>query len=298
MNRNKQQQLVALFAAIISVVLLTSSIADSRQPRISATPASTLTQATTPSASLPAQNLPVPGWLGFATVPATSQHRFPWSPSHRDGQLVIFSEDWAKVKPRTPLVALAPGFKQEITFLRSSKEPYGCDGNPTTMSSFSATKPLPEGPVWVLPAAAATNGTALPVLEQSLDQVPTPLLPANQRQRSSARAWKAGPATIVLQKQGKYKVKLTLAMNNRVVFTQQAEKYGFGNQENLESVNLYGRVEPGIPQPVGAFQLKGGQPPVIVLWQPGYEGHSFDILVPEGNTVKRFEAGSIYFCAY
>src|SRR5919202_2582553 len=98
MNTDKQQQLAAFFAAIISVQFLTSSIADSRQSRISATLASTLAQATTPSAILPAQNLPVPGWLGFATVPATSQHRFPWSPSHRDGQLVIFSEDWAKVK--------------------------------------------------------------------------------------------------------------------------------------------------------------------------------------------------------
>lgn len=298
MNKYKQQQLVTCLAAMVSVVLLSGTTAQSRQPRTHLTRASTLAQATTPSTNLPAQKLPIPGWLGFATVPAKSNHQFPWSPSHRNAQLVIFSEDWAKAKPGTRLVALAPGFKQEVTFLRSSEEPYGCDGNPTTMASFSAIKPLPEGPVWILPPAAATDATAIPVSEQSLNQVPTTLLPTSQRRPSSAKAWKAGPATILLQKQSNYKVKLTLAMNNRVVFTQQAEKYAFGDEAKPIPVNLSGRVEPGIPKPVGAFQLKAGQPPVIVLWQPGYEGNSFNLLVPDGNAVKPFDAGNIYFCAY
>lgn len=320
MNRDKQQQRVALLAAltsryplgavvfgatlgtIASALLLTSGTAQSNQPKTNLTPASTVGTKQTVTANLPAQKLPVPGWLGFATVPANGIHRYPWSPSHRDGQVVIFSEDWTNVKPGKRLVAISPGIKssaikQDVTFLRSSKELYGCDGVPTTMASFSSQNSLPEGAVWVLPPAAAANATAVPVLEQSLDQVPTNLLPPSQRQRGSARAWKVGSGTILLQKQGKYKVKLTLAMNNRVVYTQQAEKYAFGDQGNLKPVNV-SQPEPGIPQALGAFQLQAGQPPVIVLWVPGYEGNSFDILVPEGNSVKRFQTEGIYFCAY
>ncbi len=297
MNNDKNQQRIACFTAIVSLALLTSGTAESRQPHTNLTPASQLAQTANPSAKFPAQPFPVPGWLGFATVPSKGKHKFFWSPSHRDGQLVIFSEDWAKVKPGTRLVALAPRVKQDVTFLRSSQEPYGCDGIPTTMASFSAKIQPPEGVVWVLPPSAATNATAITILEQPLDKVATSLLPANQRQRSSARAWRAGSATILLQKQGKYKVKMTLAMNNRVIFTQQAEKYSFG-EAGKEPVDLSQEAERGIPQPVGAFQLKDNQPPVIVLWIPGYEGNGFDVLVPQGNTVKRFETGGMYFCAY
>ncbi len=163
------------------------------------------------------------------------------------------------------------------------------------MASFSSQTRPPEGPVWILPPDAATNATAIPLTTQSLNRIPRNLLPANQR--SNAKAWKAGPATILLQKQGKYKAKLTLAMNNRAIYTEQVEKYDFGNPEFLEPVNFL-EVEPGIPQPVGAFQFKVGQPPMIVLWRPGYEGNSFDILVPEGSSVKRVEVGGMYFCAY
>lgn len=299
MNRLNLKQRIVFLSAI--ALFLTSGTAQSTQPRINLTPASTPTTKQT-SANLPAQKLPVPGWLGFATVPANSKHRFHWSPSHRDGEVVIFSEDWANVKPGTRLIALAQGLKsatikQQITFLRSSQEPYGCDGVPTTMASFSSQTRLPEGPVWVLPPAAAINATISPIVELALDRVPTNLLPANQRQRSSARAWKAGSVTIVLQKQTKYKVKMTMALNNRVIYTQQAEKHAFGNQGNLELVNL-SQSEPGIPQPIGAFQLKVGQPPVVVLWLPSYEGNSFNILVTQGNSVKRFETEGIYFCGY
>jgi hypothetical protein len=290
----KQLVPVALFASVAIAVLLTGGTAESEQPRTNLSNTSSLAQA---AANLPAQPFPVPGWLGFATVPPKGKHRFVWSPSHRDGQLVIFSEDWAKVKPGTRLVALAPRVKQEVTFVRSSKEPYGCDGIPTAMASFSAKVQPPEGVVWVLPPTAASNVTAISVLEQSLDKVPTTLLPANQRQRSRARAWRAGPATILLQKQGKSKVKLTLAMSDRAIFTQQEEKYSFG-EAGKEPIDLSKDFEPGIPQPIGAFQFKANGTPVIVLWVPGYEGNSFELLVPQGNTVKRFEGGSMYFCGY
>ncbi len=328
MNRPKHQ-LIAWFVPVVSLLLLAGGLAQSGQLQSHVTPASkqAIQQTATntelhsyvaysfsgrprvPASvrqsqrlslnatryNLPAQTLPVPGWLGFATVANQSKPRFPWSPSHPNGQLVIFSEDWVNVEPGARLVAVAPEFKQEVSFLRSSEEGYGCDNIPTAMASFSSQTRPPEGPVWILPSDAATNATAIPLIAQSLNSIPTNLLPANQRR--NAKAWKAGSATILLQKQGKYKAKLTLAMNNRAIYTQQVEKYDFGNPEFLEPVN-FSEVEPGIPQPVGAFQFKAGQPPMIVLWMPGYEGNSFDLLVPEGKTAKRVEVGGMYFCAY
>lgn len=295
MNKHKQK-LIAWFVPVVSLLLLTGGLAKSGQLQSHFTPASKqATQQTT--ANLPAQTLPVPGWLGFSTLANQNKPRFPWSPPHPNGQIVIFSEDWTNVKPGTRLVAVAPGFKQEVSFLRSSEEGYGCDSIPTAMASFSSQTRPPEGPVWILPPDAATSATAIPLTTQSLESIPTNLLPANQRKRGHAKAWKAGPATILLQKQGQYKAKLTLAMNNRAIYTQQVEKYDFGNREFLEPVNFSG-VEPGIPQPVGAFQFKADQPPMIVLWRPGYEGNLFDILVPEGSTAKRVEVGGMYFCAF
>lgn len=295
MNRGKHKRPTALLASLVTALLLTSGTAESRQPKLNLTPISPAATKQT-AAKLPAQPFPVPGWLAFTTVPTQGKHQYYWSPSHRNAQLIIFSADWANVKPGTPLVALAPKVKQEVTFLRSSEESYGCDNIPTAMASFSAKVKLPEGPVWVLPSSAATNASAISVLEQSLDKVPTSFLPTNQRRRGNARAWKAGPATIVLQKQGQKKVKLTLVMNNRVVYTRQAEKYSFG-EAGKEPVDLF-QPEPGIPQPIGAFQLKANQAPVIVLWVPGYEGNSFELLVPQGNTMKDVEAGGMYFCGY
>jgi len=251
-----------------------------------------------PTPNLPAKPFPVPGWLGFATVKNGTKPKFVWSPQHPSGQVIIFSDTWSKVKTGTPLIGLAPGFKQQITFIRSSEERYGCDGVPTSMAAFSATKQLPEGPVWIMPQKDAQTATALTLQELSLTQVPSSLLPKPLPSRNDVRAWKAGTATIVLHKQSQYKVKLTVAVNSQVIYSNIEEKYFFGSS-GKEPVNL--RLEyadPGIDRPVGAFQLQAQAAPIIVFWEPGYEGNGFGVLIPQGKTAKLVAAGSVYFCAY
>jgi len=292
--KRKSWLLFVLAPAVIASPLLTVEVAQ-YNPKAAIATAQPSNQATS---KLPPKPFPVPGWLGFASVPANAKHKFPWSPSHPSGQIVIFSDAWSQVKPGTPLVALAPGVKQPVRFLRSSEERYGCDGVPTSMAAFSAPKKLSEGPVWVMRQQDTGTATALPMQDLPLANVPANLLPRPLPKKSDARAWKAGNVTIVLRKQSAYKAKLTLAINSRVVYSNIEEKYFFGGAER-EPVNLSKDYpDPGIARPIGAFQLKAEAAPTIVLWQPGYEGHSFNIIVTEGKTSKLVEAGQVYFCAY
>lgn len=255
------------------------------------------------TANLPKQPfLPIPGWLGLATIAAGGgTQQYPWSPAHPNGQAVIVSdtEAWAKVKAGTPLVAVAPGFKQKVTFLRSSEERYGCDGVPTGMAAFSAPRRPPEGPVWLLPERDAQTATAIPVQKLPIAQVPENLLPRPLPKNSEVRAWKAGSIIILQRKESAHKVKMTVANNSQVIFTQTQEKYFFNNGEPRPPLNLAtAKGEPGISEPIGVFQLKSGFTPTIVFWVPGYEGNGFTILASDGKKMKEYEGASLYFCGY
>jgi hypothetical protein len=265
----------------------------------------TLTSSTPPITKASAQNsavvlppqLPVTGWLAFATKSKNNSRDFSWLPVNSQAQVAIFSQDWIKVKSGTPLVALAPGIKQQIKFRRFAEEAYGCDNGRIKMGTFTAPKAFPGGPVWLLPPGSANNATALRLEPLKLNQLPTNILPANRRKPSDARAWKVGATTIVMQKQSNLGVKLTFLMNSKVFSTIQAEKYFFEGAEK-KPVNLSEESEPGIPIPVGAFQLKPNQPPVIVLWKPGYEGNNFEVLAQINGQVQRLEVASVYSCAF
>lgn len=251
------------------------------------------------ASALPAQQLPVPGWLGFATKPTKNgRFQFPWSPTNASAQIAIFSRDWGKVNPGTPLTAVAIGGKQAVKFQGAGKQPYGCDNTPTDMATFTAPKPFSEGAVWLLPPERANAATAVPLEPLPLNQVPVNLLPASKRQASLARAWKAGASTIVLQKQSTYKAKLTLAVNSKEVFSTEAEKYFFSGEKNKKPLDLSQPQEPGIPLPVGVFQFSGLTTPITVLWVPGYEGHSFQAIAPNQGKVQRIDVASVYYCAY
>lgn len=254
------------------------------------------------TANLPKQPfLPIPGWMGLATIAGGGRQQYPWSPAHPNGQAVIVSdtEAWAKVKVGTPLVAVAPNFKQKVTFLRSSEERYGCDGVPTGMAAFSAPRRPPEGPVWLLPERDAQTATAIPVQKLPIAQVPANLLPRPLPKSSEVRAWKAGSIIILQRKQSAHKVNMTVANNSQVIFSQIQEKYFFNNGEPRPPLNLAtAKGEPGISEPIGVFQLKANVTPTIVFWVPGYEGNSFTILASDGKKMKEYEGGNLYFCAY
>lgn len=254
------------------------------------------------TANLPKQPfLPTPGWLGLATIAGGGRQQYPWSPAHPNGQAVIVSdtEAWAKVKVGTPLVAVAPNFKQKVTFLRSSEERYGCDGVPTGMAAFSAPRRPPEGPVWLLPEQDAQTATAIPVQKLPVAQVPANLLPRPLPKSSEVRAWKAGSIIILQRKQSAHKVNMTVANNSQVIFSQIQEKYFFNNGEPRPPLNLAtAKGEPGISEPIGVFQLKPNVTPTIVFWVPGYEGNGFTILASDGKKMKEYEGANLYFCAY
>ena len=297
MPRKKSLLLLLLVATAIVAPLLTTEIA-SHHPHNSLVTAQTPPRSTV---NLPPQPFPVPGWMGLATVVGQGRHQFPWSPAHPNGQAVIVAnvDAWARVKPGTPLVALTPGVKQRVTFVRSSDERYGCDGVPTAMAAFSAPRRFQEGPVWLLPERDAGAARAIGVQKLPLAQVPATLLPRPLPSNSNARAWKAGSMIILQQKQSAYKVKLTVANNTQVIFRKTEEKYFFPSDNDRPQINLAtANTEPGISQPIGAFQLKPNAMPVIVFWQPGYEGNSFNVLVSQGRTAKEYEGGGMYFCAY
>lgn len=298
MIAKKHWLLLTFLTAALAIPLLTTQLTQ-QQPKNSLASAQT-PPATT--ANLPSQPFsPNPGWLGLATVVGQGQRKFPWSPSHPNGQAVIVSDvdAWSPVRVGTPLVAVAPGFKQRVTFLRSSEERYGCDGVPTPMAAFSSPRRPPEGPVWLLREQDAQTATAIPVQKLPLAQVPAALLPRPLPRSTNARAWKAGSIIILQQKQSGYKVKMTVANNTRVIFSKVEEKYFFSSDNSRPPLNLgTAKGEPGISEPVGVFQLKPGVTPVTVFWQPGYEGSGFSILASDGRTMKEYEGGSLYFCAY
>ncbi|XWK85646.1 MAG: hypothetical protein U7127_15580 [Phormidium sp.] len=283
-----------------SIALITPFLILGRTQQVFKSAATAQTPPTT--ANLPKQPfLPTPGWLGLATVASGGKLQYRWSPSHPNGQAVIVSdtEAWAKVKAGTPLVAVAPNFKQKVTFLRSSEERYGCDGVPTGMAAFSAPKRPPEGPVWLLPERDAQTATAISVQKLPLAQVPANLLPRPLPKNSEVRAWKAGSIIILQRKESAHKVKMTVANNSQIIFTQTQEKYFFNNGEPRPPLNLAtAKGEPGISEPVGVVQLKPSVTPTIVFWVPGYEGNGFTILASDGKKVKEYEGASLYFCGY
>jgi hypothetical protein len=261
--------------------------------------ASNVKIAQTSSTTLPTQ-LPVGGWLAFATKPNNNNFKYPWSPVNTKAQIAIFSDssdDWGKVKPGTKFLALAPGLKEEVKFRKLGEEPYGCDNNATKMPTFTASKYLPEGAIWILPPGTKSNATALNLQKVNLANIPTNILPANRRKPSDARAWKAGQTTIIQQKTNNLKVKLTVLVNSQILYTETQEKYFFEGAEK-SPVNLSEAQEPGISYPIGIFQLNANQPPVIAFWQPGYEGNGFTVLASVKGKIQKIEAGSAYFCAF
>jgi hypothetical protein len=249
------------------------------------------------SSGLPAQSA-MTGWLGFATR-ANSNGRFlPLIPVNSSAQVAIFSDKWNQVKPGTPLVGVGGGIKQQIKFRRSGEELFGCDSNKTTMATFTAAKRFAEGPVWVLPANAAKEAKSLTLQPLNLSQVPTTVLPANKRKPSEARAWKAGSATIVMQKQSKDQVRLSILMNSRVAYNTVEKKSYFDGASNQPV--KFPRIDdtPGIPFPIGAFQANAKSAPIIVFWQPGYEGQGYRVVASVKGKMQIVDENYVYFCAF
>ncbi|MCI0487353.1 MAG: hypothetical protein L0229_12230 [Blastocatellia bacterium] len=246
----------------------------------------------------------LPGWLGFATVSESDwqdgKTRFNWSPSHPDGQVIIFEEDepsendWAKVPPETRLTALSTAGRVEVTFLRSSSERYGCEEGKTTMISFRAAQPLPEGPVWLLPRRAGESAAAFPIQENPV---------ANKDQR----VWSAAGASIILEKTGRYTAELRLALEGqpprvakKIEKDVEREREMLDEDEEVPPIALKNEdgFSIGIPEPVGAFKLSEDGPLVIVLATYSFEGIHFEPLLVGRDEIIEGPDIYVYICAY
>ncbi|WP_100900199.1 hypothetical protein [Nostoc flagelliforme] len=238
------------------------------------------------------------GWLGFATTTNKNGTFLRLLPVNADAQVALFSDAWDQVKPGTSLVGLAGGIKQQVKFRRSQEEPFGCKNNKTKMATFTAAKRFAEGPVWLLPTNLAKEAKSFTLQALNLSEVPTNVLPVNKRKPSVARAWKAGGATVVMQKQSKDQVRLSILINSRIAYNSVEKKLDF-QDDNPEPVK-FPKIDgtPGIPFPIGAFQANAKSAPMIVFWQPGYEGQAYSVLASVKGKMQEVDGNTIYFCAF
>ncbi|MDZ8140402.1 MAG: hypothetical protein RM049_34785 [Nostoc sp. DedQUE04] len=166
------------------------------------------------------------------------------------------------------------------------------------MATFTAAKRFPEGPVWLLPANEAKEAKSLTFQALNLSKVTTSVLPVNKRKPSVARAWKAGGATVVMQKQSKDQVRLSILINSRIAYNALEKKSYMqgGDPEPVKFPNFDGT--PGIPFPIGAFQANPKSAPMIVFWQPGYEGQAYSVVASVKGKMQKVDDKAIYFCAF
>ncbi|MBD0265527.1 MAG: hypothetical protein ICV78_23250 [Tolypothrix sp. Co-bin9] len=284
-----------LVALISSTSVLYKSFAKNQALETSANqPQTSIAQATS---TIPPQSA-ITGWLGFTTTTNKNGRFLPLMPVNADAQVALFSDAWDQVKPGTSLVGIAGGIKQEVKFRRSGEELFGCDGNKTKMATFTVPKRFPEGPVWLLPGNVAKEAKSLTLQALHLSEVPTSILPVNKRKPSVARAWKAGGATLVMQKQSKDQVRLSILINSRIAYNAVEKKsYMQGGDPGPVKFPNFDRT-PGIPFPIGAFQANAKSVPMIVFWQPGYEGQGYSVVASVKGKMQKVDENAIYFCAF
>ncbi|MCT7969799.1 hypothetical protein NG799_26140 [Laspinema sp. D1] len=249
---------------------------------------------------LPEQRfLEFPGWLGFGTkVQQNGASQFRFSPTSGEAQIAMFSEQWSLVDPGTPLVAIAPGIREEVTLRRWQKEPYGCDNRTTPMATFNASQTFPEGAVWVLPPSQGDAATALPLETLPIDRIPEGVLRKNPPDPKQILAWEAGETIIVLEQTTEKTAMLTVADNaGTALYTNPVEILSQPGAYE-EAIDFSKRIQPGISAPIGAFQFQNNAVPLLVFWRPSLEGDSFEALVPRGDRLELVDVGSVYYCAF
>ncbi|WP_044194496.1 hypothetical protein [Oscillatoria acuminata] len=249
---------------------------------------------------LPEQRfLDFPGWLGFGTkVQQNGASEFAFSPTSGEAQIAMFSEQWSLVDPGTPVVAIAPGIREEVTLRRWQNEPYGCDNSPTPMATFNASQTFPEGAVWVLPPSQGDAATALSLETLPIDRIPEGVLRRNPPDPMQIKAWEAGETIIVLEQTSDKTAMLTVADNaGTALYINPVEILSMPGAYE-EAIDFSKRIQPGISAPIGAFQFQNNPVPLLVFWRPSFEGHSFEALVPRSDRLESIDVGSVYYCAF
>lgn len=300
-KKRQKQPLNAFLAAIATLPILIScaSNGDSISPTSSPSPTSPKISAPESPTNLPQQPFSVPGWLAFGTKPQKEGIAdYAFSPANPDAEIAIFSDQWSEVPSETTLIALTPtGLKQEVKFRRNAEEPYGCDDLPTPMATFTTSQAMPEGGFWLLPAVAADSAKAVALQELPLDGIPSNLLPPEKRQPNQARAWQAGSTIVLLTKETPKKAKLTIANDSEEIFNSEVAILAIEGAYE-EDIDLSLNYQPGIPIPIGVFQLDSSSQLAIALWYPSFEGHHFQVVASTQGKIELLKAGYLYYCAF
>jgi hypothetical protein len=237
--------------------------------------------------------LPIPGWLGFATVTGKKPPHFTWSPRYPKAQVVIPDQEqfWLKSSVGTKLIAIDSAGSTGVKYVGFSEQRYGCEGNTMGMAGFRGSRTFREGPVWLLPGDSAARVFAVPVTEK-----PT------GKPQSSARTWSIGSYNLTLRKTAAYAVSLDTAFGNRTLLSEPLKVMDMAGAENqpvnLPKLFVPNSLQPGIPRPIAAFQMGFGAPLAIILWIPGFEGNDFQLLLAESTQARRIDAAYFYSCAF
>jgi hypothetical protein len=282
------------------VVLVVVALADGSQAPEPRTQAPAAAQGAKAPAALPEPRWQgLPGWLGFATVKPDAKTQAYWTPTHPKAQVVLFTDVWKSVPEGTKVRLVSSAGPSEGTYVGTSDELYGCDGNVATFAGFSSATPVPEGPVWVLPPGGTEGLTSLPVKEVPASALGTPLPKGKKAASKDVRAYEAGGLGFLLTKTGKLRGQLTVLLGGKKAGTESMSKGEMAGSER-SPLNLYDKDEVGVPRPEAAFQLGKEGPVVVVLGTRRYEGHVFTVAVRRGDKAELLhqDSESLYFCAF
>jgi hypothetical protein len=251
----------------------------------------------------------LPGWLAFATVPHFDAGLYYWSPVSTSQHVALFPEDdrsWTTVPAGQRFIGVAAPGTVPLVFGGVATLKYGCDGRTTDLAVFSSP-PVPEGPVWLLPAGTTAGVASIPITGGLgvgvpavgvWDHVP-PAIRSAARTASASRAYIAGRATLVQYSTGRTTVRLVVVIDGRVAFEGVDEKYYMqGAPADGVDLDPRGIRDIGIPQPIGAFRFGTEWPMAIVLWVRAYEGNRFDVLRLDAAGIRRIKGRYVYYCAF
>lgn len=226
----------------------------------------------------PTQSL---GWIGLAPQPTRTGD---WLPIGSQALLVPAPVDG--ISPGIPLTAIgASGDALTAVSGSPSKIPYGCERNAFDAVVFTS-KPLPSGPVWVLPRGApATWHPRALGLELAGDATET------------RRVDHAGPVELSLTRKDATHGVLSIARDGRALLELPIERPAMaGVDAGPFDLSQHGV---GVPVPVGAWSLVDGGPVLLFLRVAGYEGQRLRAVLVEATTARELPAMEryLYQCA-
>ncbi|MCB9558956.1 MAG: hypothetical protein H6708_00950 [Kofleriaceae bacterium] len=231
----------------------------------------------------------VVGWLGLATAETRADGLPWWVPV--DAHPVVIPSGASPTPAPTPGAAVrvlpargdaVTGRVGDATSIR-----YGCDGGfPVDVVPVEGVARVAPGAAWVVPAE-------LPAGWQ-----PTALAIADEPGATAARrAWTIGPLVVEATRADATHATFEIRGGDRRIGSIPGETYEMEGADEA-AIDLTG-VDPGVPQPVAAYQVAPDGPIVLIMLTTGYEGWGADAyLVGDGLAPLPSLGVGLYYCAF